>query len=129
MLLLCAIAIITHMARRQRLIPVRVANKNTTVEFTQTIARLYYNQKDNRNIALKMIQHFLEHIRTQHYLPNQKLDTEFARTLAGKTSTKLEKAGKLVAAMAAIQDGGAVSDELLLWLNREISDLYNPAKK
>ena len=126
---LCALAIITHMARRQRMIPVRVANKNTTVEFTQTIARLYYNQKDNRNIALKMIQHFLEHIRTQHYLPSQKLNPDFARILAGKTNSDLEKTERLVAKMAAIQDGGSVSDELLLWLNREITDLYNPAKK
>ncbi len=128
MVLLCAIAIITHMARRQRMIPVRIANKNTTVEFTQTIARLYYNQKDNRNIALKMIQHFLEYIRTQHYLPSQKLNPDFARILAGKTNTNLEKTEKLVAKMAAIQDGATVSDDLLLWLNREITELYNPSK-
>jgi hypothetical protein len=116
------------MARRQRMIPVRVANKNTTVEFTQTIARLYYNQKDNRNIALKMIQHFLEYIRTQHYLPSQKLNPDFARILAGKTNTNLEKTERLVAKMAAIQDGATVSDDLLLWLNREITDLYKPSK-
>jgi hypothetical protein len=128
MVLLCAIAIITHMARRQRMIPVRVANKNTTVEFTQTIARLYYNQKDNRNIALKMIQHFLENIRAQHYLPSQKLNPDFARILAGKTNSDVEKTEKLVAKMAAIQDGAHVSDDLLLWLNREITDLHKPPK-
>jgi hypothetical protein len=64
LLALCAIAVFTNLFRRQRVIPVRKPNRNTTVEFTQTIARLYYNKKDNRNIALKMIQHFMEHIRS-----------------------------------------------------------------
>jgi hypothetical protein len=123
---LCALAILTNIFRRQRMIPLRVPNRNTTVEFTQTIARLYYNKKDNRNIALKMIQHFMEHIRSQYYIPHQKLDNEFAAVLSGKTNQPVEKAAQLVQQMAAIQNGAAVSDEVLLDLNRQMNDLLKP---
>lgn len=122
---LCAIAIFTHLFRRQRIIPVRIPNKNTTVEFTQTIARLYFNKKDNRNIALKMIQHFMEHIRSKYYIPHQKFDHDFALVLSGKTNQPISKTTQLVERMQYIHDGAAVSDDDLLKLNRDINELLN----
>jgi hypothetical protein len=123
LLLLCGIAIFTNLFRRQRIVPVKIHNKNTTVEFTQTIAQLYYNKKDNRNIAQKMIQYFLEHIRSSYYIPHQKLDASFAALLAGKTNQPLPKTERLVQRMAAIMNGADVSDDLLLELNRQLAEL------
>ncbi|MFN8247216.1 MAG: hypothetical protein U0T56_12660 [Ferruginibacter sp.] len=37
--------------------------------FTETIARLYLQKKDNKNIADKMIMYFNEFIRTHYFLP------------------------------------------------------------
>jgi hypothetical protein len=127
LLALCAIAIFTNLFRRQRVIPVRKPNRNTTVEFTQTIARLYYNKKDNRNIALKMIQHFMEHIRSSFYLPHQKLDDAFATVLAGKTNQPVPKTQRIVQRMWNIQQGAEVSDDQLLELNRQLNELMKPA--
>jgi hypothetical protein len=126
LLILCAIAILTNLFRRQRVIPVRKQNRNTTVEFTQTIARLYYNKRDNRNIALKMIQHFMEHIRSNYYLPHQKLDDAFATVLAGKTNQPVPKTQRLVQRMWSIQQGAEVSDDQLLELNRQLTELIQP---
>lgn len=127
LLVLCAIAIITNLFRRQRMVPVRVINRNTSVEFTQTIARLYYNKRDNSNIAQKMIQHFLEHIRSSFYIPHQKLDAAFASVLAGKTNQPLAKTERLVQRIAAIMNGAEISDDLLLELNRQLAELLKPA--
>lgn len=127
LLVLCGIAIITNLFRRQRVIPVRKPNRNTTVEFTQTIARLYYNKGDNRNIALKMIQHFMEHIRNSFYLPHQKLDDAFATVLAGKTNQPVPKTQRLVQRMWNIQQGAEVSDDQLLELNRQLTELLKPS--
>jgi hypothetical protein len=126
LLLFSALAIITNLFRRQRVVPVMAPNKNTTVEFTQTIARLYYNKKDNNNIAQKMIQHFLEHIRTNFYVPHQKLDDEFAAILAGKTNQPLAKTERLVQRMSAVMNGAEVSDDMLLELNRQLTELQKP---
>jgi hypothetical protein len=125
---LCALAIFTNLFRKQRPIPLQQSNRNTSVEFTHTIARLYYNKKDNNNIALKMIQHFLEHIRTKYYLPPQKMDNAFAAVLAGKTNQPIPKTERLVKRMAAIQQGATVTDDLLLELNRQIAELIKTTK-
>jgi hypothetical protein len=126
-LAILALAILTNLFRKQRMIPVRVPNTNTTVAFTETIARLYYNQKDNTNIAQKMIRHFLEHIRSVYYLPHQKLDSEFAVLLAGKTNQPVPKTERLVQRMQAIMNGMEVSDDMLLELNRDLQQLTTPA--
>lgn len=126
LLALCGIAIFTNLFRKQRVIPVRKQNRNTTVEFTQTIARLYYNKHDNRNIALKMIQHFMEHIRSSYYLPHQKLDEAFALVLAGKTNQPLPKTQRLVQRMWNIVQGAEVNDDQLLELNRQLTELMKP---
>jgi len=119
-LLLCGIWVLNNLVRRQRQISVIKAPKNTTVEFTQTIARLYFNKKDNQNIAGKMIQHFLEYMHSQHYLPRQKMDAGFAALLAQKTGQPLVDMQKLVARMADIQAGSTVRDEDLLLLHEQI---------
>ena len=123
---LCGIAIFTNLFRRQRVIPLRARNKNTTVEFTQTIAGLYYSKKDNLNIAQKMVRYFLEHIRSVYYIPHQQLDDGFAAVLAGKTNQPLAKTQRLVQRMAAIMSGAEVSDDLLLELNRQLTELAMP---
>nr|MCU0375183.1 hypothetical protein [Chitinophagaceae bacterium] len=112
--------VFNNLIRRQRIIPVAQLFKNTSVEFTQTIARLYFNRKDNRDIALKMIQYFLEHLRNKHYMPAHQMDADFARLLSGKTNLPLFDAEALTGTMKAIQQGAAVSDEDLLDLNRAI---------
>lgn len=128
-LLLCTVWVLSNLIRRQRSIPQRDPNKNTTVEFTQTIARLYFNKKDNRGIALKMIQHFLEYIHTQHYLPRQKMNDAFATLLSHKTGQSMVEMQKLVARMADIQNGGTVRDEDLLLLNNQITRVVQGKQK
>lgn len=126
---LIGVAVLTNLFRKQRIIPLKVANNNTTVAFTETISRLYFNQKDNSNIAQKMIQHFLEHFRTTYYLPYQKLDAEFARVLAGKTEQPFPKTERMVQRMAAIMQGVEVTNEMLLELNKDLQDLRKQGAK
>ena len=120
LVLLSAFWVLNNLIRRQRIIPVAKVFKNTSVEFTQTIARLYFNRKDNRDIALKMIQYFLEHLRNKHYMPAHQMDNDFAKLLSGKTNLPLFDAEALTGTMKAIQQGASVNDEDLLDLNRSI---------
>jgi hypothetical protein len=112
--------VLNNLIRRQRIIPLAKVFKNTSVEFTQTLARLYFNQKDNRDIAHKMIQYFLENLRSKHYMPAGQMDADFARLLSGKTNLPLFEAEALIGTMKAIQQGALVTDEDLLDLNSKI---------
>ncbi|MGB5931164.1 MAG: DUF4350 domain-containing protein, partial [Cyclobacteriaceae bacterium] len=48
--------------RRQRIIPVIEPPRNTSLEFTETIGRLYYQRGDHANMARKKIDYFLEYV-------------------------------------------------------------------
>ncbi|MGE5797547.1 MAG: DUF4350 domain-containing protein, partial [Ignavibacteria bacterium] len=48
--------------RKQRVIPVITPLKNTTLEFVKIVGKLYFQQKDHKNIAQKKINFFLDYL-------------------------------------------------------------------
>ena len=52
--------------RKQRIIPVITPLKNTSLEFVETIGRLYYQKGTRSGIAHKKIIFFLDFIRTRY---------------------------------------------------------------
>ncbi len=116
---------VSNLFRRQRVIPVKKPNTNSSIEFTQTIARLYFNKKDNRNIALKMIAYFQDYVRNKYYMNYTGVNEEFARTLAAKTGLPAEKTTSLVNSIYAVQHSNTTSDDSLLRLNNEIQEVLN----
>jgi hypothetical protein len=61
--------------REQRVIPVIEPLINTTLVFVKTISRLYFVQKDHRDLALKKALYFTEFIREHLYIDtNEDID-------------------------------------------------------
>ena len=110
--------------RRQRIVETIPHSANTTLKFTETIGRLYLQQKDNRNIADKIITYLLEHIRNQYYLNTSHFSDEFIATLSRKTDNTKEGTEKLFQSITAIQQSAEVSDEQLLVLNQQVENFY-----
>lgn len=123
LILLAILWMLSHLFRGQRMIPVRKKNVNSSLEFTQTIARLYFNKKDNRNIALKMIAYFQDHVRSKYYMNYTGINEEFGRILAAKTGLQPEKLQALVKTIHAVQHNGTTDDATLLALNAQIQDI------
>ncbi len=62
------IVMIFEIKRKQRIIPVIVPLKNETLDFVKTIARLYYQKKDHKDLALKKILHFTDYLKQRLYI-------------------------------------------------------------
>jgi len=82
--------------RAQRVIPVIEPLNNTTLEFVNVVGQVYYEKRNNANIAQKKIQYLLEHLREDYQLKTNKLDSEFAEKLAAKLGVEPDFANKLV---------------------------------
>ncbi len=115
--------VLFEMKRRQRIIPIIAAPANSTVDFVSVVGRVYYEQRNNTNIAQKKILYFLEHLRTTYYLKTNVLDREFIEKLAQKTGVDLAFVQELVAHIQYIT-GQRVSDEDLIKLNQLIEQFY-----
>lgn len=81
--------------RKQRAIPIVKPLKNQTVDFTRTIANMYYESSKHSEIAHHKIQHFLEFIRKQMYLDTSTINSEFIKNLAARSNNTIEDTERL----------------------------------
>ncbi len=110
--------------RRQRFVPVKIPNTNTTVSYTETIGRLYLQKKDNRNIALKMFTYFLEYVRNHYYLNTQNLNDEFAEALSRKSGVPEDKVKDFLLVMDTTHHAENISDMRLLEIHNHIQAYF-----
>jgi len=122
------IFILYEKKRRQRIIPVIDPLKNSTVDFAKVVGQVYYEQRDNMNIAQKKIVFFLEHLRTKYYLKTNVLDMEFIRAFSQKTSATYSFAQEVVNHINYVSVQKQINDSELIKLNRLIEQFYNQSK-
>jgi hypothetical protein len=127
--LLCILALVVYilfeMKRRQKIIPIIKPLDNSSVAFTETIGRLYYNNKNHTNLAEKMAQHFLEFVRSNYYLNTNILDAEFVKLLSAKSGIEIAKTDSLIYNIKMVNDGLAVDEAFLFALYTQIQEYYN----
>lgn len=117
-LLLFVILYLVETKRKQRSLKIIAPPGNASVDFVKTIGRLYLQQKDNHNLALKMISAFLEQLRSDYNIPTAQLDEEFSKKLTLRSGKSIEEVRQLVDRIHALRLQPAVSDG-------ELMDLYN----
>lgn len=127
-LLLLAIYVLFGIKRKQRIIPPRAPNENSSIAFTETIARLYLQQKDNKNIAEKMITYFNEFIRTNYFIAGTPGTEEFAHALSRKSGVPLDDTVSLYRAIGHVGQTPQLDDFQLLSLNEQILQFYKNRK-
>ena len=110
--------------RKQRIIEERNPNVNTTVEFTETIGRLYLQKRDNKNIADKMVTYFNEYIRNTYFLNSNHITDDFVTMLSRKSGVEKNKVDTLYRTIAATQGSDEVNDYQLLSLHEQIQGFY-----
>ncbi len=123
---LCSLLVfvIFEIKRRQRIIPVIDPLKNTTLEFVNVVGQVYYQQRDNKNIALKKVTYFLEHIRSAYGLKTNVLDDEFSSALIHKSGADKLLVTNLLKQITHLQGCTSFSDSNLIGLNRNIEKFY-----
>lgn len=120
--------ILYEMKRRQRVIPIIEPLKNSTVEFANVVGQVYYEQRNNMNIAQKIIIFFYEHLRTKYYLKTNPLDAEFVERLSQKTGIEFSFAQELIGHIKYVLVQHQVGDHELIRLNQLIEQFYKKTR-
>ncbi len=111
-----------NIKRKQRIVPTIKPNTNSTVVFSETVGRLYLQQKNNRNIAGKMITYFYEYLRKKYFINTAVINKEFITSLSGKTAVSRIETEQLFELIRNIQEQENVGDEELMELNLKIEN-------
>ncbi len=110
--------------RRQRIIPIIPPVKNTTLEFVETVGRLYYQNGNHRNLADKKILHFLEFLRSRYYVKTDRLTDELCRQVARKSGMPLEEVKELFRYIRRVQQTPRLSEVELQALHKRLESFY-----
>jgi hypothetical protein len=118
-----------HGKRKQRPIPVRSPEHNTTVEFTETVGRLYFHQGDHTGLALKMVEQFKHYLQTRLHLSSGWLTDVPPGIVASRTGVSLEMAQGLLADLGRVEQGESVDENGLLRLAARIDAFFKASAR
>lgn len=116
--------VLYEVKRRQRVIPVIEPLKNATLDFVTTVGNVYYEQRDNSDIAVKKITYFSDFLRTRYQLKLDFKDKDFPDKLARKAGIDKSFAKDLTEHIAYMVAQSRVSDHDLITLNNLIDKFY-----
>lgn len=108
--------------RKQRSIPILQPLTNKTYEYTQTIAGMYIDKKENHMIAQKQIALFLEFIRTRLRVPTENINERFYKAVAERSGNTNVDTLKLLTFIEKVNNQNNTSQEELLKLYQEIKE-------
>ncbi len=121
------IFVLYEMKRRQRIIPILDPLKNSSVEFAQTIGRVYYQQRNHHDIIEKKISYFLEYLRNKYRIKTTELDQEFVETLTNITGVDPALISQLIGYILAFNQKdkkAKIDDQYLIAFNQLIEQFY-----
>jgi len=106
--------------RKQGVMEVVKPNTNATLAFTETVGRLYFQQKNNKNISEKLITYFYEYLRKRYFINTSMINNEFINSLSGKSGFSHSDTKELFELIKDIQSQENITDQELLTLNEKI---------
>jgi hypothetical protein len=124
LLLLFLLIYLFDSKRKQRAIEVIAPLRNSSADFVKTVGRLYYQRRDNINLAHKVVSYFLSYIRTKYNLQTNSLDTDFVERLTYKSGCDKTEVKEIIENIKLTQQQKALSDEGLIALNKKIEAFY-----
>ncbi|MBC7417496.1 MAG: DUF4350 domain-containing protein [Pedobacter sp.] len=116
--------VLYNLKRRQRIIPLQDSFSNASLEFVQVVGSVYYQNRNNQDIAQKKITYFLAYLRSRYFLQTHKIDKEFSELLVQKTGIHQVQATYLTKLLREIPQAESLSDHALIDLNQCIENFY-----
>lgn len=117
--------LIFNAKRKQRIIPIIPPVLNTTVDFTKTIANLYFQEGHFKTVMEKRIIYFLERVRTEYHIDTQILDGKFIQKLHLKSGKPKELIEKIVKKISGRKLNRYLSENDLVELNTLLEEFWS----
>jgi|GEM_PF-192745 len=128
MLSLVALYILFRAKRKQRIIPIRTPNTNTSLEFIQTIGRLYHQQQDHRNLAEKMMYLFKDFVRRRYGIRLKEGNEKNLKALNIKSEVTVKNIDEIFTRYRRIYREDEISESHLTNFYRALEQFYKNCK-
>ena len=106
--------ILTEIKRRQRIIPLYQKPVNESLEFVTTIGKLYYEKGDHKNLAEKLTQYFLDHVRNTFKISTAEVNASFVQQLAARSNKDVAEINSIAESIQTIHLSDTISQKQLM---------------
>jgi hypothetical protein len=110
--------------RRQRAIPVVIPPKNNTLDFVETVGRLYFVRQNHKGIAQKRFVFFLDFLRTRYYVDTSSATSKLVEEVSKKSGIHERTVNALFKVAGNLEKVRYISQEDLQQFNRQIEYFY-----
>jgi hypothetical protein len=124
--ILFLIMFLVETKRKQRPMTDLPVTRNASEDFVKTVGRLYFQQKNNQNLGIKMVAAFLENVRSTYNLSTSVLDEDFAHKLAIRSGRPIEQIKIVIHSIHDTRLNSVLSDQELMDLHHQISQFNKP---
>lgn len=114
--------------RQQKPIPVLEPNENRSLEFVQTIGRMYYIRGDHKQLAHQKIKLFYHFIQNRYQIPTAQIDDDFKTKLQLKSEISLSTINEILKHADYIDRTNEVTNQDILLLHQLIDNFYKHCK-
>lgn len=128
LLAIAGLFLIFRTKRTQRMIPVLEQNTNTSLEYIQTISRLYFAQNNHRALALQQMKLFQAFIRNRYALHTKFDDDDFIKKLSVKSQINQSKIRKIAAEYKTISNMQTIEVHQLEEFHLLLEEFYRNCK-
>lgn len=128
-LMLILLYMLFRAKRKQRPIPLLEPNLNTSLEFVQSIGRLYFLQRSHQRLCIQMMKQFLAFLRTRYQFSTNQIDDDLKMRIAVKTGVKPEVIESIFKQSNWIQSTVIhLSDQELIKFYQTLDQFYKTCK-
>jgi hypothetical protein len=114
--------------RRQRPIPIYEAPGNSTLEFVETIARLYFIKGDHRNVAKKRFLYFLDSLRSRYFIDVSMPESKLIEECSRKSGVPERTFASIFSMAKKLEKVEKITLEDLYQFNRQLEFFYKNAQ-
>jgi len=114
--------------RKQRIIPAIQPNTNSSLEFVDTVGKLYLNQDKHYKFMVHYEQSFLHFIKDRYYLNYSKIDENYINILVLKSDISEEKVKEIFKGLDKAKKSYNFTSDQLIELHKKVEYFYKNCK-
>ncbi|WP_339814076.1 DUF4350 domain-containing protein [uncultured Imperialibacter sp.] len=116
--------LIIETRRRQRAIPVMTPPENATLTYVKTLGNLYFQEGNHKNLAEKMIRHFIHRVKEKYYLTFEPTEY-FNHMLSVRSEVPIEEINATLAAVIAVRQKEQIKGNELVLLAEKLNRIVS----
>ncbi len=111
--------------RRQRKITIVRPYQNSSLQFIQTVGKLYYKSKNHGDLARKKATYFKDFLRERYYLTTINSEKKNLQLIASKSCVKYEVVEEIILDIESIKQQQNISQTNLINFHTKIESFYS----